>query len=155
MLGAIIKQLFSKGEIAESIRKAFQKAKEEFGGRGLLLADMVDILKMAIRPLRRVFICIDALDEATPKNRRELLESIREITRMSLNARVFLTGRPHIDDEIGKYSTEAVRIPVSPTPGDIRSYLEMRLERDTDPDAMDDELRADIMRIIPEKISGM
>jgi len=28
----------------------------------------------------------------------------------------------------------------------------MRLDNDTDPNAMDDELRADIMRIIPEKI---
>ena len=40
-------------------------------------------------------------------------------------------------------------------PSDIKSYLEMRLDRDTDPNAMDDELRADIMRIIPEKILEM
>jgi len=31
----------------------------------------------------------------------------------------------------------------------------MRLDGDTDPNAMDEELRADIMRIIPEKISEM
>ena len=48
-----------------------------------------------------------------------------------------------------------VRIPVRPTWDDIRSYLEMRLDSDTDSDIMDDELRADIMRAIPEKVSEM
>ena len=54
-----------------------------------------------------------------------------------------------------KCFSEAVRIPVNPTQEDIRSYLEMRLDGDTDPSVMDDGLRADIMRVIPEKISEM
>ena len=54
-----------------------------------------------------------------------------------------------------KFFSKAVRLLVSLIQGDIKSYLEMRLERDTDPRAMDDELRADIMRAIPAKISEM
>ena len=46
-------------------------------------------------------------------------------------------------------------MPLSLSGADIKSYLGMRLDRDTDPDAMDDELRADIMRIIPEKVPEM
>jgi len=80
---------------------------------------------------------------------------MQEILRVSLNTRVFLTGRPHINDEIMKRFSETVRITLSPTHGDIRSYLEMRLDRDTDPHAMDDQLRAGIMKIISEKISEM
>jgi len=155
MLGAILKQLVSRGEIPEHIRKAFQKAKKEFGGRGLRLPDIVEVMKRTITALPRVFICIDALDESTPKYRRELLESLREIVRVSTNTRLFLTGRPHVGDEIRKCFCKVVRIPVSPTRDDIRSYLEMRLDSDTDPDVMDDELRADIMRVIPEKIGEM
>jgi len=155
MLGAILKQLVSRGGIPWHIREAFQNAKNEFGGRGLLLPDMVDMLKKTITSLPRVFVCIDALDESTAKNRRELLEAMREIVRVSPNTRVLLTGRPHVDDEIVKCFSEALRILLSPTRADIESYLEMRLHGDTDPSAMDDELRADIMRIIPEKISGM
>ena len=155
ILGAILKQLVSRGGISEHVREAFQKAKKEFGSRGLLLSDMVEILRRAIVTLPRLFICIDALDESTAKHRRELLGSLREIVRVSPNTRVFLSGRPHIDHEIVKFFSEAVRIPISPTHGDIQSYLEMRLDGDTDPNAMDDELRADIMRIIPEKISEM
>jgi len=157
MLGAMLKQLISRGGILEHIREAFQKAKKKFGGQGLLLqvAEMVDILKKTIRSLPRVFICIDALDESPPKHRRELLESLREIIHVSSSTRVFLTGRPHVGDEIAKCFGEGFWIPLNPTRGDIKSYLRMRLDGDTDPNAMDDELRADMMRMIPEKISEM
>ena len=154
MLGAILKQIVSRVRIPEYIREAFQKAKKEFGGRGLRLPDLVEIMKV-VTALPRVFICIDALDESTPKPRRELPESLREIIRVSANTRLFLTGRPHVGDEIMKCFGKAARIPISPSRNDIRSYLEMRLGSDTDPDVMDDELRADIMRIIPEKVSEM
>ena len=153
ILGTMLKQLAGRGGIPKHIRGAFQKAKNEFSGCGLQLPDMIDILTETVTSLPRLLICLDALDECTPKNRRELLESLREIVRVSPGARVFLTGRPHIDDEIARYFSKALRIPLSPTHGDIISYLEMRLDSDTDPNAMDDGLRADIMRIVPENIS--
>ena len=76
MVGAMLKQLATRGGITEYIREAFQKAKKEFGGRSLLLPDMVEILKKTIASLPRLFICIDALDECTPKHRRELLLNV-------------------------------------------------------------------------------
>ena len=155
MLGAMLKQLASRGGILEHIRKAFQKAKKEFGGRGLQLSEMVDTLNKTIRSLPRLFICIDGLDECTSKHRRELLKSLREIVRVSPGARVFLTGRPHIEDEIMRWFSKALQIPLCPTHGDINTYLEMRLENDSIPNAMDDQLRADIIRIVPEKVSEM
>jgi len=155
VLGAILKQLSRRGEIPKDIREAFQKAREEFGGRGLQLFDQVEIMKKITASLSRVFICIDALDESTPQHRQELLQSLQEIVRGSRNTRIFLTGRPHIEDEIMGSFSKVVRIHLSPTQGDIESYLEMKLSCDTDPYAMDDELRADIMRVIPEKTSKM
>ena len=154
MLGAILKQLVSRGEIPEHIREAFRKSRKEFGSRRLRPPDMVDILK-TITSLERVFVCIDALDELAPKHRRELLKSLQEIVRVSPNMRTLLTGRPYIDDEIAEFFSGAIRLPVAPTRNDIRSYLKMRLDGDTTPKAMDDKLRADIMRVIPEKISEM
>jgi len=115
MLGAILKQLVNRGGIPEHIREAFQKAKKEFGGRGPRVPDLVEILKKTVASLRRVYICIDALDESVPKHRWELLESLRKIIRESPNTRVFFTGRPHIDDEITKCFSKTVRIPISPT----------------------------------------
>ena len=153
ILGAMLKQLASRGGIPSHIREAFQRAKKEFGGRGLLLPDMVEIATKTVTSLSRLFICIDALDESTSKHRRELLESVQEIVRVSPNTRVFLTGRPHIDDEIVKFFSDALRIPLSPTPPDIISYIQMRLKCDTNLHAIDSKLQADIMKIIPEKIS--
>ena len=44
---------------------------------------------------------------------------------------------------------------ISPNTDDVRNYLEMKLDRDEDPEAMDDDLRADIVRIILDKVSDM
>ena len=155
ILGAILKQLASRGGIPEDIQEAFQRDKGEFGGRGLLLRDMVEILKKTVTSLERIFVCIDALDELAPRHRRGLLESLQEIVRVSPNMRIFLTGRSHIDDEIVEFFSEAARIPIIPTGDDIKNYLEMRLKSDTIPKAIDAQLRADIMRVIPERISEM
>ena len=153
MLGAIIKQLVSGEEIPGHIREAFQKAKNERGGRGLQLPDMVEILKRTITSLPRVFICIDALDECTPRHRQALLESLQDIVGVSPNIRVFLTARPNINDEIVRHFIRVVRVPLSSTHADIKSYLEMRLDQDDWPGGMYEELRGDIIRTILETVS--
>jgi len=155
MMGAILKQLVGKGDIPIYLRQAFQQGKQEIGGRGLLLADLMRMLKMTIASLPQVYICIDALDEFLPKHLPELLKSLRDIVRESPNTRVFFTGRPHVKEDIQRYFPQVVLIPVSPKTGDIRNYLEMRLDMDAEPEAMSDDLRADIIRIMMEKISDM
>ena len=140
VLGAMLKRVASRGGIPRHIREAFQKPKKEFGGRGLLLPDMVEIVTKTITSLPRLFICVDALDESPSKHRQELFESLQEIVQGSPNTRVFLTGRPHIDSEIVKWFSEALRIPLSPTHGDIMSYLEMRLKVDNNLRATDEKL---------------
>ena len=155
MLGAILKQLLERDGIPESLREIFRAGKRGFGGWAVQLLDLVEILKMTIASLPDVFICIDGLDECLLKNRQELLESLRDIVRASPTAKVFLSGRPHIRDEVRKYFAEAIMIAVIPTIGDIKRYLEMRLDRDPTPGAMDGNLRAEIMRVVPRKISQM
>ena len=46
-------------------------------------------------------------------------------------------------------------MPISPKANDIRNYLEMRLDRDAEPEAMSNGLRADIVGILLEKITDM
>ena len=155
VIGAILKQLVGRGDIPDYVREAFQVAKRNFGGRGPELPDLMRMLKIAIASLPQIFICLDALDEFLPKNLPELLGSLRDIVRESPKARLFFTGRPHVTGDIRRYFAGAFVIPISPNGDDIRSYLEMRLERDTEPDAMNDSLRADILRTILEKTSDM
>ena len=155
MLGAILKQLLERDGIPEHLRQVFHAEKRGFGGRALQLQDLVGILGTTIASLPEVFICIDGLDECLPKNRRELLESLRDIVRASPTTRVFLSGRPHIRDEVKTYFSEAIMIAIVPTIEDIERYLKMRLNQDPTPRAMDYVLRAEILTVIPRKISQM
>ena len=122
------------------------------GGRGLRLGDLMGMLRMAIALLPQVFICIDALDECLPKHLPELLESLRDIVRESPRVRIFLTGMPHVGEDIHGYFPKAAPIPLSPKTDDIRNYLQMRLDKDLVPQAMDNNSRADIVQTILERI---
>jgi len=155
IMGAVLKQLVGRGGIPDYLREAFQKGQKEYGGRGLRLAELMGMLRTAIASLPRVFICIDALDECLPKWLPELVESLRDIVQESPSTRIFLTGRPHVGDDVRRYFTSTIVIPISPNRDDIRNYVERRLQRDTEPEAMCNDLRADIVRVILENISDM
>ena len=72
--------------------------------------------------VQRIFVCIDTFDKLASEYRQELLESLQEIVLVPSNIEIFLTGRAYIHDEIGEFFSEAVRIPISPTAGDIKNY---------------------------------
>ena len=151
IIGAILKQLIIRKEVLEHVQKMFQKAH----GRGPRLLDMVQMLKQAVATLPRVFICIDALDECLPQHILELLVSLKDILPESRRARIFFTGRPQVRAEIARHFTDSITVPIIPKIHDIKRYLEKKLEMDSESDAMSDSLRADILRIIPQRISGM
>ena len=155
IMGAILKQLVGRGDIPKDVREAFQRGKKEIGGRGLLLSDLMRMLRTAISSLSRVFICIDALDECLPKYLPELLKSLSDIVQECPRARIFLTGRPHIREAIQRYFARVVVIPISPNTDDVRNYLAMRLDRDDEPEAMDSDLRAAVEKVILDKMSDM
>ena len=155
IMGAILKQLVGKGGIPSYLREAFEEGKTEFGGRGLRLADLMGMLKTVIASLPRVFICVDALDEGLPRCLPDLLASLRDIVRGFPSTRIFLAGRPHVRGDIQRYFAKAVVIPISPNPDDIRNYVERRLDKDAYPEAMTDDLRANIVRVSLEKMSDM
>ena len=156
VLAVLLKQLVAGVEpIPEEITEAFERAKKEVGGRALRLPKIRAMLVRSLLSLRRGFICIDALDEFPTKNRPELWDSLQHIIRECPNTRLFITGRSYIRDEVKKYFPGYPDLtPIKPTEEDIRGYITMRLEKDLEPDAMDTELEAEILRIIPDKTSG-
>ena len=156
VLAALLKQLVAGVEpIPEAIKVAFDRAKREVDGRALGLREICAMLVRSVSSLLRGFICIDALDEFPAKHRPELWDSLQSIIRECPNIRLFITGRPHIREEVKRYLPECPdQPPISPSKEDIREYLIVRLKKDLEVDAMDTELEADILRIIPDKISG-
>ena len=155
MMGAILKQLLRRVDIPGYLGATFREGKRKFGYRGLRLQGMMEMLKITIASLPQVFICIDALDECLPKNLPELLESLGDIVRESPKTRIFLTGRPHIINDIRIYFPKVVVITITPNMDGLRSYLEMRLDNDPQLEAMNDDLRADILRVILARKSDM
>ena len=157
VLAVLLKQLVAGVEpILGEIKEAFERAKREVDGRALRLPEIRAMLVKSLSSLRRGFICIDALDEFPTKHRPELWDSLQHVVRECPNTRLFITGRPHIREEVKKYFPGYPGLaPIKPTKEDIEGYITMRLKKDSElGDAMDTELEADILRIIPDRISG-
>ena len=74
IMGALPKQLVSRGGILDHLRLAFQKGNREFGDRGQRLANQMGMLKIVIASLPQVFICYNALDKGLLKRFREILK---------------------------------------------------------------------------------
>ena len=156
VLAALLKQLVAEVEsMPEQITEAFKQATREDCSRALRLPEICAMLIKSLSSLRRVFICIDALDEFPTKHQPELWNSLQRILRECPNTRLFISGRPHMREEVEKYFPGyPYLMPIKPPKEDIQGYILMRLERDSEPDAMDTELKAEILRIISDKISG-
>ena len=157
MIGALTKQIVNRlSMVPTEIEEAFKRADGEAGGRGLQVSESLKFLRAALTPVKRAFLCIDALDECSDKHLSNLLISLHTVCQASAGVRLFITGRPPIRNPLEKYLPGGVQvISFSPNNGDIREYLEMKLKHDLDSEEMSPALKADIMKRIPEKIPDM
>ena len=150
MLGSILKQVISGTErVPEDIWRALVEQKKAVNGRKPQLSDIIKILQL-ITSSHRTFMVIDALDECTAVQRFRLFDSLKEILEKSPGARIMVTGRPHICPEIAiRLAGRATSISVGPARDDIVRFLHVRLSEDETPDAMDENLEAEILERIP------
>lgn len=157
LVGGLLKQfLVGLGEIPDMVDQAFQDARRGVGGRSPHLPQMLNFFSMILSFFHRAFICVDALDELLLEHRIKLLRSLHQIMQNSPNVRFFLTGRPHIREEIERYLTKSPYIiAIQPRHEDIKNYLTMRLDDDPYPYAMDDDLKLEIIKNIPQSLSEM
>jgi len=151
MLGSLLRQLVSglRG-IPKAIVQDFQKQKKGIGGRGLQVSGIMKMFQ-AIAATKRMFICIDALDECVPEHRMVILESLRQILQVSPNTGLFMTGRPQVRSEVKRrLDGAATFISIQPTEDGVIRYLHDKLRKDTTPEIMSSTLEAEIMKSIPE-----
>ena len=156
VLGALLKQMVSGlGEIPEEVLKAYHHQKNLIGRRGPRLPELVKMLQ-TVSASQSTFLCVDALDECTGRCQSDVLDSLRMVLQASSSTRLFLTGRAPIKGTVKRYLHRRVTVVyISPSGEDITEYLRARLDEDTTPNAMDRSLRAEILKIIPRKISEM
>jgi len=154
MLGSLLKQLLPvPGAIPAEIGQRFWGHKKVVGGRKLQLPDIVKMFA-TVSPLRRTFICVDALDECVPKHLLEVLDALGQILRRSPNTRMFMTGRPHILGAVErKLGGRTTNVAIKPRDDDMVTYLRARLSKDTTPEVMNCGLENDIMNSVHEEVS--
>ena len=152
MLGSLLRQLVSGlEEIPKVVVQSFRKEKRVIGGRGLQVSGILKMFRQTVTPTRRMFICVDALDECVPEHRVVVLESLGQILRGSPNTRIFMTGRPHVRSEVEKRLGGAASfVFIQPADDGVAEFLREKLRRDTTPDIMSSTLEAEIMKVIPE-----
>ena len=84
------------------------------------------------------------------------MDSVSQILKKSPDVRIFLTGRQHIRGEVEKHLAARAAIrSITPTKDDIVVFIRAKLKEDTIPDAMNESLEQEILRIIPETVSEM
>ena len=156
MLAALLKQVVSGLEpIPKEIVGVFREQKKIIGGRRLQLAEIVKMLGR-FSSSRRTFFCLDALDECAVADRAKILHSLRDIIEISPTTRVFMTGRPHVGDEVERdLPGGVVIVSISPRKDDIIRYIRRKLAEDSTSDEMDERLEAEIVKRIPETVSEM
>ncbi|KAG0132801.1 hypothetical protein HOY82DRAFT_605807 [Tuber indicum] len=157
ILGSVLSQIPERQQpLLGQVLGALFYAQESSGDYRLQLREIFEKLFYSIYGWNRFFICIDAIDEFPTEKRAQLWESLQRIVRECRNVRLFLTGRPQIREEARKYFPgNANMVSVKPNTDDITSYIEHRLGEDLAPGGVSVELRADILRIVPQKLSGM
>ena len=155
VLGSMLKQMVGGMEkIPEEISRVFQQQRTTIGGRRPQLVNIVKMLQ-CVTSSRRIFMCLDALDECAGVERFKLLDSLTEILEQSPATRIFVTGRPYIRAEVkSRLAGQVTSFSISSRGTDITRYLRFRLGHDETPDAMDERLKAEVLRI-PQSMSEM
>jgi len=148
ILGSFLKQLLSAAihTVPEAIINELEAIQTQ--GKRVETSNVIQMLKSVVSQLDVCFLCIDALDELEPRVRLELLKLLQS------TARIFLTGRPHIQTEVNN-SEDAIHITADR--GDIKAYLNHGIEQDIEinPGEMNESLKQSILDVILSKSDGM
>ena len=154
ILGSFLCQfLVSAPPIPEEVVKKLDSIRHQH--KKVEIDDILTILKIRLHQFKRIFICIDAVDELEPKVLQQLLNVLKGF--VSSDTRLFLTGRGHIESEIRKYFNiaQAYTAIISATEQDIKAFVEQQITDDLNSDAMDEMLAKDIVDTIISKSQGM
>ena len=156
ILGSFLHQFLTNTQvpIPDEVTQKLQEIRRR--GMKLEINDTLALLETRFNQLKRVFICIDAIDELEPKILQQLLDVLKGLVTKN-HIRLFLTGRPHIESEVQRYLQVGPRckVDISANLQDIQEFVQQQITGDLNPDAMDEVLAKDIVDAIIEKSQGM
>ncbi|CCX07973.1 Similar to predicted protein [Aspergillus terreus NIH2624]; acc. no. XP_001212976 [Pyronema omphalodes CBS 100304] len=126
------------------------------------LEEVCNLLRKALHGFDKAFICIDALDECVDEYRQSFLTTLEDIlgdSTLKQSARLFLTGRLHVEDSV-RINMSKLGAPISVILGanseEIRTYISRQLDLDEyKEDCINEDLRKEIVEKIVENSGGM
>ncbi|KAF8453547.1 hypothetical protein BDZ91DRAFT_49099, partial [Kalaharituber pfeilii] len=158
ILGSFVKQLALQYthagiQLPEVVRSTYKTAQES--QIRLDRRTSINLMKSFLQELGSTFILIDAFDELQDKTRTDFLQVIDDIMHLKTNLRIFFTARPHVQEEVNRHLHIAMKtLTIVAHEEDIRAYLVHKIQSENQ-DAMNDQLRREILKILPKKAAGM
>ncbi|KAI5813237.1 hypothetical protein BZA77DRAFT_251974, partial [Pyronema omphalodes] len=159
MIGALLKQILAARpqniptEIVSSLKKR-KHTKTHF----LDLDEACQFLLSVLKNFETFYICVDALDECNSEQRSNFLPFIKMILdNYKHSARIFVTGRPHIERQVNRLFNDILPISITlkADPRDIKRYVEWHLRRDDNYASMDDDFKKEMTDTIVATADGM
>lgn len=149
LIGGLAKQLVMQiPPMSQSLWKAYEDTTANISSQEVITLTLHQYFDFA-------FICIDALDECEPENRKQLLRLLKSLREFPV--RIFLTGRQSVEAEVlrtlGELSISTIRIVANEE--DIRTCLAEKFVEDPYPEAIDEELRKSITNEVVQRSDGM
>jgi hypothetical protein len=116
------------------------------------LEDANNLFHITCSQFSEVYVCLDALDEL-----RDLRGLLKSLHNGPSSIRIFLTGRPHVQEIVQEHFKGKHNITIKAHESDIRLFVEHEIggPNDIEPKAMDERLRIDILEKIVDSAKGM
>ncbi|KAK5714317.1 hypothetical protein LTR17_017248 [Elasticomyces elasticus] len=154
LLRALVMQLSQGHAAVQVLADAFDR---EYG-HGLTVRDLeralLEILTVARREGRSIFIVIDGLDESpdTPDHRNAVYEGLSRLTETCDDLHFLITSRRYVDVErfMKGWGASFVGIPVASVNEDIKSFVQYQLATNPGFGSVDDSSRS----LITARLSG-
>lgn len=125
-------------------------------GREPSLEDLLQSLEYALEPYSMVYVCVDAVDESSPRG--DLLKLLRDLAtdHRFAKIRLLVTSREYLDIErtMQEISTD-ISMGSPDLEDDIRLYTQARLDKEPATQAWPDNLRKEAVVTLTEGSKGM
>lgn len=151
LTSAILRQLAEQCEVLPpSVTELFDNY--EANGSRFHFEEVSLALTQVLRLFPQVYLIVDALDECAENTRRELLAHLSEQQRVT-GLKILATARPTIDFQ--KEFGDCEELEIKADLLDVKTVLEMRIDKSNSLVKTDAELRRRVMDSIAVAVDGM
>lgn len=153
LVGAILRQFATQlSSLPDKVAEMVRRSRTRLRKPNATVDEMNLVLKELAPQMKRLFVCIDALDEC--KDAERLVEACRKLT---VTPSLLFLGRQSITSTVKRSFPDVDIQTVEPQRGDIHAVISEQIEREgvREPELMSDDLADQIREEISAMANGM